>query len=168
MKDLTTYNDGIKDQYPKVATMLDELRQAARQTVIEGSQLGTYLTGAGKTNKADLMTWLGELVGEVRIEVIRFALKSYRATQRDPSLDDPSQLTFALCDGTQDQTASVQQHHAREHNEIADMTKAAMRIQSDLHDLVQAKPIAKWSPAMKEGVREVLRPLVEVWRELEA
>jgi len=61
-----------------------------------GAELGQHIEELSKRHKGEEGTWLASLCSNTR--VTDFAMRAAKVMRRNPSLDDPSQLTFALLD----------------------------------------------------------------------
>ena len=61
-----------------------------------GAELGQHLEELAKRHKGEEGTWLASLCGNSRVS--DFAMRAAKVMRRNPELNDPSQLTFALLD----------------------------------------------------------------------
>ena len=61
-----------------------------------GAELGQHIEELAKRHKGEEGTWIASLCSNTR--VTDFAMRAAKVMRRNPSLDDPSQLTFALLD----------------------------------------------------------------------
>ena len=61
-----------------------------------GAELGQHLEELAKRHKGEEGTWLASLCSNSRVS--DFAMRAAKVMRRNPELNDPSQLTFALLD----------------------------------------------------------------------
>ena len=81
---------------PQVEAALTRLDGHVVDAVKLGAELGQHLEELAKRHKGEEGSWLASLCGNSR--VTDFAMRAAKVMRRNPQLDDPSQLTFALLD----------------------------------------------------------------------
>lgn len=81
---------------PQVEASLQGLDGYVVEAVKLGAELGQHLEELAKRHKGEEGTWLLSICPKSRVS--DFARKSASLMRRNPALDDPSQLTFALLD----------------------------------------------------------------------
>ena len=161
MQVIEQYEGEICELYPQVAQQLETLKSVTVDTVRQGAQLGAYLNEASKRHKDQLWTWLQTLPVGCSHNVIAFAQRAYKHSQRHPELDDASQLTFALA--LDQGRAEGNQRPQRHGFDVVDVVKPWQRAVIAFRKLEQTKPVGQWSKAEKQGLREIIEPL---WRAL--
>jgi hypothetical protein len=81
---------------PLVDEKLKWLDLEVVEAVKLGAELGQHLEELSKRHKGEEGSWLASLCGNSR--VTDFAMRAAKVMRRNPELNDPSQLTFALLD----------------------------------------------------------------------
>ena len=81
---------------PQVESALAAVDGQVVYAVQLGAELGQHLEELAKRHKGEEGSWLASLCGNSR--VTDFAMRSAKVMRRNPELNDPSQLTFALLD----------------------------------------------------------------------
>ena len=81
---------------PQVEGALATLDMNVVHAVKLGAELGQHLEELAKRHKGEEGSWLASLCGNSR--VTDFAMRAAKVMRRNPELNDPSQLTFALLD----------------------------------------------------------------------
>ena len=81
---------------PQVESALAAVDGQVVYAVQLGAELGQHIEELAKRHKGEEGTWLASLCGNTR--VTDFAMRAAKVMRRNPTLDDPSQLTFALLD----------------------------------------------------------------------
>jgi len=81
---------------PQVEAALTGLDGHVVDAVKLGAELGQHLEELAKRHKGEEGSWLVSLCGNSR--VTDFAMRAAKVMRRNPELNDPSQLTFALLD----------------------------------------------------------------------
>jgi hypothetical protein len=79
---------------PQVENALAAVDGQVVYAVKLGAELGQHLEELAKRHKGEEGSWLVALCGNTR--VTDFAMRAAKVMRRNPELDDPSQLTFAL------------------------------------------------------------------------
>lgn len=161
---LSPYEAGIVEMYGFVQDSLDELRRQTVETVRHGAQLGACIHEGRRKHRDEFWGWMRGLTPDVREDVVKFALRAYLFRERNPELDDPSQLTFALASGDEPEPTTGEAQK-RDAGEIAALTRQVMSLTAQLNRM-KSTPVKRWDPSVKASVREMLRPLVEVWEML--
>jgi hypothetical protein len=85
-----------KELIPQVESALGAVDGQVVYAVQLGAELGQHLEELAKRHKGEEGTWLASLCGNSR--VTDFAMRAAKVMRRNPELNDPSQLTFALLD----------------------------------------------------------------------
>ena len=81
---------------PQVESALAAVDGQVVYAVQLGAELGQHLEELAKRHKGEECSWLASMCENTR--VTDFAMRAAKVMRRNPSLDDPSQLTFALLD----------------------------------------------------------------------
>ena len=81
---------------PQVEERLKWIDLEVVEAVKLGAELGQHLEELAKRHKGEEGTWLASLCSNSRVS--DFAMRAAKVMRRNPLLDDPSQLTFALLD----------------------------------------------------------------------
>lgn len=81
---------------PQVEAALQGLDGHVVDAVKLGAELGQHLEELAKRHKGEEWTWLASLCSNSRVS--DFAMRAAKVMRRNPELNDPSQLTFALLD----------------------------------------------------------------------
>jgi hypothetical protein len=81
---------------PQVESALAAVDGQVVYAVQLGAELGQHIEELAKRHKGEEGTWLASLCSNTRIT--DFAMRAAKVMRRNPMLDDPSQLTFALLD----------------------------------------------------------------------
>ena len=81
---------------PQVESALAAVDGQVVYAVQLGAELGQHLEELAKRHKGEEGSWLAALCGNTR--VTDFAMRAAKVMRRNPELNDPSQLTFALLD----------------------------------------------------------------------
>lgn len=162
------YQEEIVRLIPETEDALDALRQQIRATVGTGAQLGAMIDEARRAHRDDLWSWLAALPVSASQEIIRFALRAYRAKQKDPTLGDPAQLSFALigdsaADSTADDSDPPQSSGG---GEWVALIKNLQRDLALITRLQQTVPLAQWTPVVRDNVRRALAPYVDLHKKL--
>ena len=128
-----------------------------------GAELGQHIEELAKRHKGEEGTWLASLCGNTR--VTDFAMRAAKVMRRNPSLDDPSQLTFALLDSPE---ASSGERPSR-----ADGTDTtALLGYSQKLRLLFAKwgedKVSEWPKHRREAFVRAVSPLAELLARVQA
>lgn len=171
MTDLAThaaYEDQLRELLPLWRARLEQLHAATREQVLFGSQLGALLTETLPRHRGDAHAWISSLDPAISTHHIELAIKCHRYHQRHPELEDISQLTFTL--STDDASPTADPTTDEPPNpigttQIGRFTTICMRLTSELTKLTKT-PIQRWDPSVKRGLKDMLRPLAEIYQKL--
>lgn len=161
------YDTELTDLLPQWADRITQLQETVREQVIFGAHVGALITEGSKRHKADMWEWLKGLHPDIREAHVRIAIKAYHYRERNPELDDVSQLTFTLANGEATSTTGEagEQDKASGSNEVTAQLAALMKAWAGFNRL-QRTPVDKWDTAVRRGFKEQLRPFVELYNKL--
>ena len=147
---------------PKVEVALAGVDGLVVHAVELGAELGQHLEELAKRHKDDAGVWLMSICGNTRI--LDFAMRSARIMRRNPELNDPSQLTFALLNSPE---ATSTEKPTR--NDGTDTT--ALLGHTQKLRLLFAKwgedKVQEWPQHRREAFVRAVSPLVELLRKVE-
>lgn len=147
---------------PQVESALTAVDGQVVYAVQLGAELGQHLEELAKRHKGEEGTWLASLCANTR--VTDFAMRSAKVMRRNPELNDPSQLTFALLDSPE---ASSGERPSR-----ADGTDTtALLGYSQKLRLLFAKwgedRVSEWPVHRREAFVRAVSPLVELLKRVQ-
>jgi len=161
------FDTELADLLPQWAARIEQLQSTVRQQVAFGAHIGSLIHEGGRGHREDFWEWLRSLHPAVREDHVRIALKAYHFRAKHPELEHVSQLTFALSCGESSarDPDDIAPDKAREGTEFSEITTVCMRLTAQINRL-QRTPVKQWDPAVKRSLKELLRPLMEVFQSL--
>ena len=161
------YDTELTDLLPQWADRITQLQETVREQVIFGAHVGALITEGSKKHKADMWDWLKGLHPDIREAHVRIAIKAYHYRERNPELDDVSQLTFALSLGeaSPSDNGDGLTRYASGENDVTQQLSVLMKAWAGFNRL-QRTPVDKWDSAVRRGFKEQLRPFVELYNKL--
>lgn len=167
----TSYEDEIRRWGAEAQSKLDAGRAEIIAAAEAGAVLGMHLDEWRKQkhirNDEEFWNALTSCAPDLRGDTVRFGLRAMQMKRKgEELLGDYSQLTFALAMPGEEGRSSGSPV-SRETNEVLVATNSILRVSAFFTEWQEKVPLSKWDASVKAGMREALRPLVELWRRLE-
>ena len=161
----TAYDDALRTLLPLLEDGINHMQETVKAQVESCAHIGSLIVGGCNAgHKTDKWAWLQSLCPTVREAHIRVCLTAY-SRQQSGRLADMSQMAFALSNGDSSPTDETAKAESSGGSDIADQINLLSRAWAGLNRM-QRQPLDKWDAAVRRGMKEHLRPFVELYNKL--
>jgi len=155
----------IRELYNQVVGDVESCKKMVVSTATAGANLGEYIQQWAHETRAaspeEAWNKLRALDPSFREDIFRFARRAMQARKRG-QLDDPAQLQFLLADS--DGRSNSEPKATT--NEVMHVVSQCTKVRSYITGWTSREPVEKWNDTVKQAVREQLKPLAELYAQL--
>lgn len=155
----------IAERSDKLARMMETSNATVRETVKYAADLGQYLEAGCKEAGCNLAEYLRRFPMQLREDVVRLAVKSFRFVQQN-TLEDASQLRFALQSESVQEEKEGEKPKAHDKNSFAEVVQAVFKLQAAIVRHKREMPVTEMSPEDAQQHLDAIKPILSYANEL--